>query len=184
MANFRTDQFDNLPENVDRIGAHRGPKVKGRGWITFAWALLATAVLVVGGLYVLSTFNPSIKFGLGTGAASTPTASGTPTPVITPIEDPSTITGRNITITVLNGSDIVGLQTKAADKLTAKGWKVTGTANSTATNLKTTTIYYSSAADEDVAEGIQSLLGAQDIQFSSAFPATPITVVVGSDFAG
>src|ERR1019366_5658749 len=55
MANFRTDQFDNLPENVDRVGAHRGPKVKGRGWIAFAWAVLATAVLVVGGLYVLST---------------------------------------------------------------------------------------------------------------------------------
>ena len=186
MANFRTDQFDNLPENVDRVGAHRGPKVKGRGWITFAWAVLATAVLVVGGLYVLSTFNPSIKFGLGTGAASTPSASGTPTPVITPIEDPTApdVAARNITITVLNGTAVVGLQTKAADKLTAKGWKVTGTANSTATNLKTTTVYYSSAADEDVAEGIQSLLGAQDIQFSSAFPATPITVVVGSDFTG
>jgi hypothetical protein len=184
MANFRTDQFDNLPENVDRVGAHRGPKVKGRGWITFAWAVLATAVLVVGGLYVLSTFNPSIKFGLGTGAGSAPTQSGTPAPVITPIEDPNTITDRNITITVLNGSDVVGLQTKAADKLTAKGWKVTGTANSTATNIKTTTVYYSSAGDEDVAEGIQSLLGAQDIQFSGAYPATPITVVVGSDFTG
>jgi hypothetical protein len=45
-------------------------------------------------------------------------------------------------------------------------------------------VYYSSAADQDVAEGIQSLLGAEDIQFSSAFPATPITVVVGSSFTG
>jgi hypothetical protein len=184
MANFRTDQFDNIPENVDRVGAHRGPKLKGRGWITFAWAVLATAVLVVGGLYVLSIFNNSIKFGLGTSAASTPTPTGTPTPVITPIVDPATIASRNITITVLNGSAVVGLQDKAAAKLTAKGWKVSGTANSTATNLKTTTVYYSSAADQDVAEGIQSLLGAQDIQFSSAFPATPITVVVGSDFTG
>ena len=72
MANFRTDQFDNLPEDVDRIGAHRGPKVKGRGWITFAWAILATAVLVVGGLYVLSIFNNSIKFSLGASASSSP----------------------------------------------------------------------------------------------------------------
>jgi LytR cell envelope-related transcriptional attenuator len=184
MANFRTDQFDNIPENVDRVGAHRGPKVKGRGWITFAWAVFATAVLVVGGLYVLSIFNNSIKFGLGGSAASTPTPSGTPTPVITPIEDPASIASRNITITVLNGSSVVDLQTKAADKLTAKGWKVSGTANSTATNLTKTTVYYSSAADVDVAEGIQGLLGAQDIQFSNAFVATPITVVVGSDFTG
>ena len=62
MANFRTDQFDNLPDNPDRIGAHRGPKVKGRGWITFAWALLAVVVLVVGGLYVLSIFDGQVKF--------------------------------------------------------------------------------------------------------------------------
>jgi hypothetical protein len=184
MANFRTDQFDNLPENVDRVGAHRGPKVKGRGWITFAWAVLATAVLVVGGLYVLSIFNSSIKFGLGGTSAASATPTGTPVPVITPIEDPKTITARNITVTVLNGTDIVGLQAKAAAKLSAKGWNVIATANSTATNLKTTTIYYSSAANEDVAEGIQGLLDAQDIQFSSAFPGSSITVVVGSDFSG
>ncbi|HMH58449.1 MAG TPA: LytR C-terminal domain-containing protein [Galbitalea sp.] len=184
MANFRTDQFDNLPENIDRIGAHRGPKVRGRGWITFAWAILATAVLVVGGLYVLSIFNTSIKFGLGPAASAAPTTSSTPVPVITPIEDPSSIASRNITVTVLNGTDIVGLDKKAAAKLTAKGWNVIATAPSTATNLKTSTVYYSAAADEDVAEGIQSQLGAQDIQFSSAFPGSSITVVVGSDFTG
>ncbi len=112
MANFRTDQFDNLPENLDRVGAHRGPKVRGRGWITFAWAVLATAVIVVGGLYVLSIFDGSIKFGLGgTTAGSTATPSGTPTPVITPVDQSDApIASRNITVTVLNGTDIVGLQ--------------------------------------------------------------------------
>ena len=45
MANFPTDQFDELPDNVDRVGAHRGPKVKGRGWIFLGWAVLATVVL-------------------------------------------------------------------------------------------------------------------------------------------
>jgi hypothetical protein len=184
MANFRTDQFDNLPDNIDRVGAHRGPKAKGRGWIVFAWAVLATVILVVGGLYVLSTFNPSIKFGLGTSAGSTPTPTGTPTPKITPIEDPSTIASRNITVVVLNGTAEVGLQNKAAAKLTAKGWVVSGTSNSSATNITTSTVYYNSAANEDVAEGIQILLGAQDIQFSNAYPGQPITVVVGSDFTG
>ncbi|HEY5229560.1 MAG TPA: LytR C-terminal domain-containing protein [Galbitalea sp.] len=184
MANFRTDQFDNLPENIDRVGAHRGPKVKGRGWITVAWAVLATAVLVVGGLYVLSIFNSSIKFGLGGTSAASDTPSSTPVPVITPIDNPTSIASRNITVTVLNGTDIVGLDTKAAAKLTAKGWDVIATANSTATNLKTSTVYYSNAANQDVAEGIQSLLGAQDIGFTSQFPGSSITVVVGSDFSG
>ena len=184
MANFRTDQFDTLPENIDRVGAHRGPKVKGRGWVTFAWAVLATVILVVGGLFVLSIFDNSIKFGLGGGTAASPTPTGTPTPVITPIEDPTTIAARKITVTVLNGTAVAGLQNKAAAKLTAKGWNVIATANSTATNIKTSTVYYAAAADKDVAEGIQILLGAHDVQFSNAFLGSPITVVVGSDFTG
>jgi hypothetical protein len=184
MANFRTDQFDNLPDHVDRIGAHRGPKVKGRGWITFAWAVLATAVLVVGGLYVLSIFDSQVHFGLGgTTAESSTTPSGSPTPQITPVTDPKTITARKISITVLNGTSIVGLQTQAAAKLKAAGWTVGATANSTSTNIKTTTVYYSNATDTDVAEGIQLLLNAHSIQFSNAYPGSPITVVVGSDFS-
>jgi hypothetical protein len=186
MANFRTDQFDNLPDDVARVGAHRGPKVKGRGWITFAWALLAVVVLVVGGLYVLSIFDGQVKFGLGgtTASSATPTPSGTPTPVITPIQDPSTIAARAITVTVLNGTAVVGEQTKAGAALTAKGWNVIATANSTATNITTTTVYYSNAADKDVAEGIQQVLNAPDIQFSAAFPGSSVTVVIGSDYKG
>lgn len=182
MANFRTDQFDEVPDNADRVGAHRGAKVKGRGWITFAWAVLATVVLVVGGLYVLSIFDNQIKFGLGTNADATNSPTGTPTPVITPITDPSSVASRDISITVLNGTDIVGLENQAASKLTAAGWTVQATANSTATNIKTTTVYYSDASNEDVAEGIQALLNAQDIEFSNHFLGSPITVVVGSDF--
>jgi hypothetical protein len=184
MANFGTDQFDNLPDHIDRVGAHRGPKVKGRGWITFAWAVLATAVLVVGGLYVLSFFDAQLKFGLGnTNAGDTQSPSGTPTPVITPVTDPSTVASRKIVITVLNGTALVGLQNQAAQKLTAAGWKVGTTANSTETDIKTTTVYYSDASNEDVAEGIQILLNAQNIEFSAHFLGSPITVVVGSDFS-
>ena len=185
MANFRTDQFDHLPDNVDRIGAHRGPKVKGRGWITFAWAALATVALVIGGLYVLSIFDSQVKFGLtgGPTAQDTPTSTGTPVPVIKPVTDPKSVASRKINITVLNGTAIVGQQTVAANKLRAAGWVVGATANSTATNIKTTTIYYSDATNEDVAEGLQILLNAHSIQLSNHFPGSPITIVVGSDFS-
>ena len=183
MATFPSDQFDDLPDDVARVGAHRGPKVRGRGWITFAWAVLATVVIVVGGLFVLSVYDPSVKLDLGaTAATSSATPTGTPTPVVTPITDPKSIASRNITVTVLNGTDLVGLEKTAATKLTAAGWTVGATANSTATNIKTTTVYYSDSANVDVAEGIQAVLGAQDIQFSNAFLGSPITVVVGSDF--
>jgi len=70
MASYPKDRFDQLPEDLQRIGAHRGPAKKGRGWIGFAWALLATGVLIFGGLFAIgkvlgidlgiSIFAPSI----------------------------------------------------------------------------------------------------------------------------
>ncbi len=185
MANFRTDQFDNVPANIDRVGSHRGPKVKGRGWIGFAWAVLATAVLIVGGLYVLSTLNSAVSFPLGGGNQPLPsdTPSSTPTPEITPITDPASIAARHITITVLNGTDIVGQQVQAGNILKTAGWNVVSEANASESTIKTTTIYYSNLADEDVAEGIQSALGVGNISYGGGFLGSPITVVIGSDYA-
>ena len=56
MAAYPKDRFDKLPDDLKRIGAHRGPKKKGGGWIGFAVALLATGLLVFGGLWGLSKF--------------------------------------------------------------------------------------------------------------------------------
>ena len=98
MANFRTDQFDNIPQNIDRVGAHRGPKVRGRGWLGFLWAILATAVLIVGGLYVLSLENKSLSFFGNVAAEPSATPTSSPTPEITPITDPASIKKRKITL--------------------------------------------------------------------------------------
>jgi hypothetical protein len=184
MAPFPTDQFDNLPDSVDRVGAHRGPKVKGRGWIVFAWAVLATGILVIGGLFILSVYDPSVHLSLGgsTAAQSTSGATSTPAPVVTPITDPKTIASRNITITVLNGTATVGLQNTAASKLKAAGWTVGATASSTSTTITTTTVYYSASTNQDAALGIAQLLGSTNVEFSNAFLGSPVTVVVGSDF--
>jgi hypothetical protein len=187
MATFPTDQFDNLPDDLDRVGAHRGPRIKGHGWITFAWAALATGILVVAGLYLLSRLDSSFQFTLP-GGGSTPTSSHTPTssptPTTKPVTDPTTITARNITITVLNGTAKSDLVAKAAAKLTAAKWTVGSTGNSTETTIKQTVVYYATPANKDVAEGIQLALGVGTIQLTDHFPGAPITVVVGDDFKG
>ena len=54
MANFPKDRFDAVPQDTHRIGAHRGPKRKGRGWIAFAWAVVATVLLTTAGLFGLA----------------------------------------------------------------------------------------------------------------------------------
>jgi hypothetical protein len=185
MATFPTDQFDNLPDDLQRVGAHRGPRIKGHGWVAFAWAFLATGILVVVGLFVLSLLDSSFQFPLtggGSAASASPTPKSTPTPSITPITDPTTITARNITITVLNGTAESDAVTKAADKLEKAKWVVGSTGNSTESTIKQTVVYYSTPANKDVAEGIQLALGVGTIQLTDHFPGAPITVVVGSDF--
>jgi hypothetical protein len=185
MATFPSDQFDNLPEGLDRVGAHRGPRLKGRGWIVFAWALLATGVLVAVGLFGLEVVNGSIDFidnSAGPAVSATPSVS--PTPVITPITDPTTIKSRNITITVLNGTPTAGLQTQAENKLKAAQWNVTSAALASESTIKSSVVYYSSATNEDVALGVAEALGFKTVLLTDAYPGAPITVVLGADFKG
>jgi LytR cell envelope-related transcriptional attenuator len=185
MATFPSDQFDDLPDDLDRVGAHRGPKLKGRGWIAFAWALLATGVLVAAGLFVLQVVDGSVNFignTAGPSASATPTTS--PTPVITPITDPTTIKSRNITITVLNGTPTAGLQTQAGNKLTAAHWNVTSATLASESNIKKSVVYYSSATNQDVALGVAEALGFKTVMLTDAYPGAPITVVLGADFKG
>jgi hypothetical protein len=183
MANYPSDQFDDLPDDLERVGAHRGPKVKGRGWIGFGWALLATVILTVAGLFVLQVLDGQINFN-GTVPQASNTPSVTPTPQITPITDPTTIKSRKITLTVLNGTAVVNLQAKAAATLKADHWKVTSTAVASTATFKKTVVYYSNSADQDVALGVAEALGFKTVQLTDVYQGAPITVVLGTDYKG
>ncbi|NEM92378.1 LytR C-terminal domain-containing protein [Galbitalea soli] len=185
MAAFPKDQFDDLPEHLDRVGAHRGPKVKGRGWIGFAWAALATGVIVLASLYALSRLNDfqfTLPGAASSSAATTPTAK--PTTAIVPVTDPTKIKARKITITVLNGTTTTGLEKQAAAILKKAKWTIGATALASESTIKKTVIYYSVQSNADVAQGVELALGTGSIRFSSAFQGAPITVVLGSDFQG
>lgn len=180
MASFPPDQFDTLPDDLTRVGAHRAPASSGRRWIGFAWAALATGVLVVGGLYAVSLADASLDF---TEPSNTAAATATAVPTAEPVTDPSTVLDRAISITVLNGTASVGLEDDAASNLVDAGWTVGSEATSTATDITQTLVYYSDPANEDVARGVALELGVGDVSLSDAFLGAPLTVVVGSDFA-
>jgi hypothetical protein len=184
MATFPKDQFDNHPDDLHRVGAHRGPRVKGHRWVAFAWAFLATCVLVIAGLFVLSLLDSSFQILPAASPNATNSATSTPTPTITPVTDPSTITSRNITITVLNGTADSNADEQAAKKLTDAKWVVSSNGPSSSTTIKATVVYYADAANKDVALGVAKTLGVGTVALSENFPGAPITVVVGSDFKG
>ena len=184
---YPKDRFDELPEDLKRIGAHRGPSKKGGGWIALAWAVLATGVLVFGGLWGLSKFL-GVDVGLpifDAAPAATPTP--TPTPTMDPVLDPSTIDpGLHISVTVLNGTPVVDLEDTVGTALTALGWTVNGTALTGQTDVAKTIVYYSDPANEGYARGIVVAAGAGEIRLvaADAFPASPLTIVLGADYPG
>ncbi|GAB2467377.1 hypothetical protein HD599_000400 [Conyzicola lurida] len=187
MASYPKDRFDDLPKDLVRVGAHRAPKKRGGGWIGFAWAALATLVLIVGGLFTLSLVDPSIRFEFpGLPAASEPSATPTDatTPTALPLTDPALIDpARGITITVLNGSTVVGQQDVAGAALTSLGWPVGSLTTASTSDIEETIVYYSNPADEEIARGLVQALGVGDVRESTAFVGAPITIVLGADYA-
>ncbi|NYF09896.1 hypothetical protein HDC94_001052 [Leifsonia sp. AK011] len=186
MASYPKDRFDQLPEDLARVGAHRAPARRGRGWIIFAWAALATGILVFGGLFGISRIlDIDLGLGLVAGEESTPTPTPTPTPTMDAVTDPSTIDpARAFTITVLNGSPIVGAQNTIGDQLAGAGWPVGTRSNASTSDLETTHVYYSNPEDEGIARGLVAALGFGEIELvpAESFPGAPITIVVGADF--
>lgn len=178
MAKAPRDQFDDIPADLARVGAHRAPPKSGRGWITFAWAALITGLLVLAGSFGLNWYR-----GLGF-LGETPEASSTPSAIVTadPVLDPTTIAPeRGITITILNGTPTVDLEDTAAAALT--GWPVGATLVATNRSEPTTVIYYGDPANEDVARGLAIALGVGEIRESTAY-AAPVTIVLGADYVG
>jgi len=182
---FPRDRFDEIPDDLKRVGAHRAPRRRGRGWIAVGWAALATVLLVGAGIFGLSLVNGSITFhgtsatGTGTGSASK-TPSATPTPTIVPTVNPA------LTVNVLNGTTREGLASQVSDKLTAAGWKVGALANADKTDLATTIVYYSDPANQAAALGVAQSVPGATIQQSTAFSDTgaDITVVIGANYTG
>lgn len=184
MASFPKDQFDTMPEDLARVGAHRAPPRKGRGWVAFAWAALATGVLIFGGLFSISAIL-GIDLGLPfLTAASTPTPTPTPTPTMDPIAPSKLDPARGIKITILNGTAQAGLQNTVSTELTTDGWVVDTATQASQNNVDYTTVYYSDPKNEDVARGVVVSLGVGTIQLVPAdtFPGAPITVVLGGDY--
>jgi hypothetical protein len=182
MASFPKDRFDDLPPDLGRVGAHRAVPRKGRGWIAFAWAALASGVLVIGGLLGIA-YVGNVDLGIFPPRA-TPTPTPTPTPTAEPLTDPTTIAPeRGISITVLNGSGSAEAQADALAKLT--GWPIGFATQAATSDVEETTVYYSDPLNEDIARGIVATLGVGDIRLipiEQMPSAAPIVLVIGLDY--
>jgi len=189
MASTPRDRFDDIPADLVRLGAHRAPAKRGRGWVRFAWFALATGLLVVAGLYGLSRFNPAISFELPViaGGGANPTSTPSTAPVVPPMTvdewkaaDPAIA----LTISVLNGSAVDGVQNQAALQIVAAQWPTPDAQNASARDRTTTVIYYQTAEYEGIAKSLAAVLGTDpaNIRLSDFYLGAPVTIVLGADY--
>ena len=191
---FPADRFDEVTDGP-RVGAHRGAQRRGRGWIAFAWAALATGVLVGIGVLVLALLNGSYSFsGSDSSPAASSSATSTPSASPSATAEPSQSAAApqaatpgeqgNTTVVVLNGTTTAGLAAKASASLTAAGWGVASTGDAGTTGTTSTIVYYQQASQAAVAQGIAKQLGVTAVQQSAAFPNADVSVVLGADYTG
>ncbi len=183
MADFPQDRFDEVPSDVLRVGAHRAPKKKGRGWVGLGWAVLAFVILTTGGLIGLAAINSNINFDLPflPGQAQ----EGTPAPTQPPPAEPTL--APDVPLTILNGTTTPGLANQVGDALVEQGWGgaaegVGSRANAATSDIEETVVYYADPSYEGAARGLVLALGVGDIRLSARYPGSPIPVVIGSDY--
>ncbi|MET1015641.1 MAG: LytR C-terminal domain-containing protein [Leifsonia flava] len=174
-TSYPEDRFDDIPKDLERVGAHRSPRKRGRGWIALGWAALATVVLVVIGAVAIMLLNNGLDSAPGdTTAPETPAATATATPT----QDPS------VSITVLNGTGTSGLAREVADSLGAAGWTIGAASNADKQDYTDTVVYYADATLEGAARGLAAAVPGADVQFSQDFAdaGAQLVLVVGSDY--
>jgi hypothetical protein len=175
-SNYPKDRFDDLPRKLDRVGAHRAPATRSKGWVTFWWSLVATIVLVAIGVLGLFYLNDRLNFTLPGAGSPTPVASASATPTTPPTAEPTL--DPSLSVTVLNGTPAAGVAAGVGQTLADAGWTVGGTTN----------VYYADASLEGAARGVLDsiidTIPTATIQLSSDFADTgaDITVVVGNDY--
>ena len=172
---FPTDRFDDLPPEMQRVGAHRSSGRSASPWLIFAWAALVTGLIVGGSsAYILGSSGKLQAFLF---PVSTPTP--TPVPTASPTIAPE------LSVNVFNATPIVGLATTVGDQLAAAGVPVGVKSNASVTDTKKTIVFYSTKGAEGAARGVcVALNNTCQIKLTSAYASSqaPLTLVIGADY--
>jgi hypothetical protein len=172
------DRFDDLPVTSGRVGAHRAENPRMRGWVVFAWAVVATIVLVVVGIFGSLIVSGRIVL------FPEPVPTAAPTPEVTPVLDTS------YTVVVLNATGQSGLASTIKDQLVGAGWSADSVfASQAGADFAETTVYYPIETDEAAALGLADLVGGARVELNTQYlqgadPATAhqLTLVIGQDY--
>ncbi|MFT4233465.1 MAG: LytR C-terminal domain-containing protein [Microbacterium sp.] len=174
---FPRDRFDDVPEKHGRVGAHRANTPGVSGGVVFLWAVVATILLTVIGIFAFRTASTQSALPDDSGDDIVATAQPTDVAVDT-----------SYSVLVLNGTLASGIADDVADEIIALGFaedQVIAT-ESSVTDFETTTVYFSNDDDEAAAQALASAIGATKVAQSDAYATVDgegkeLAVVVGAD---
>jgi len=187
-----------VPLEASRRGAHRArvspvvaalPVAAVAGIVVGAIALVYVVFGSLGGgsgsdtaLTPASTPTAGASAGATSGAASSaPAAGDTATPTS---EASAGAVDKTIPVAVFNGSGTSGLGVRGGDRLKAAGWTVGEPQTWNGTPVRTTTVFYATAAQKVSATSILKTLGHGQSKLSPSRAGAGITVVIGPDYPG
>jgi hypothetical protein len=160
---FPRDRFDDIADESGRVGAHRAENPRMRAGVVLLWAIIATIVLVVAGIFVSLLLSGRV------------TLFPTTEPTVAPAATVEPVVDTNSTVIVLNASGQNGLATEVKDVLVAAGWSAESVQPGAAgTSFETTTVYYSLPGDEAAAAGVAQAIGGADVAQTSEYDAYPV----------
>ncbi|MHA6695566.1 LytR C-terminal domain-containing protein [Homoserinimonas sp. A520] len=179
------DRFDAVPDDLHRVGAHRAKAHWGQGWANLAWVVGAILVLSIGGLWGLSQINSDFQFGLPFMNAAEEEPGDAP-----PADSPEAVEPKldpAIVITVLNGTGTPGLSNTVGDYLVSQGWEgaafgVGARVSASASDVEITQVIYNNPDNEAAARAMLETLGVGELVLANTYPASPLAVLIGSDY--
>lgn len=172
---FPVDRFDDVPPEIQRVGAHRASGRSWSPWVIFAWAALITGLIVGGSSAYIFGSNGKLQAFLFPLITPSPTPTPTANPTVAP----------DVLVNVFNATPIVGLATTVGDQLAAEGVLVGVKSNASVTDSPKTIVFYSTKSTEGAARGVcVALKNSCEIKFTSAYASSQaqLTLVLGADY--
>jgi hypothetical protein len=193
---YPRDRFDLIPEDLQRVGAHRAASKRFRGWPWIISCAVAVVVIVGSGWIYLRTLDNQVRTSSNQTAPTSaphvtvtakPSSRATPSSAPTATPTPTATVVPSTPVAVLNGAGRAGLAARAKAKLATAGWTAVTTGNAAQVGVAPSVVYYSDPALQGVAMGVAQSLGITTVTQAS-LPANAgsaqVAVVLGTDYQG
>jgi hypothetical protein len=190
---FLPDRFDEIARDDDYIGIRRVQRKK-TFWVIPAAIVLGVSLVLAGvGLLVVDRADQRLEIAADEIVLAEPEPvveepiEPEPEPEPDPVEpiiNPSAEDADDLTITILNGTDVTGLAARAGNLLDREGWPEQTRTNADEKGVEDSLVAYQEDDDEALARGVAEILGIEEVIQTDNYPGARITVLVGADFTG